>query len=50
MEVTKSNFNEKLPYIEKAIEEAEFLAIDGELDSSFRSSLCGVLVLNVLMA
>ena len=30
MEVTKNNFNEKLPYINKAIEEAEFLAIDGE--------------------
>ena len=30
MEVTKSNFAEKLPCIEKAIEEADFLAIDGE--------------------
>ena len=30
MEVTNSNFAEKLPIIEKAIEEADFLAIDGE--------------------
>ena len=30
MEVTKSNFAEKLAIIEKAIEEADFLAIDGE--------------------
>ena len=41
MEITLANFKERLPEIEKAIETATFISIDGEFTGAYQIMNCG---------